>query len=712
MTRIFQRLTAFILIFLFGCTMFPLPLFAKDAQEASVIVSKMTLRQKIAQMIVPSFRNWTDQTGAVQPVTSLNSSLRELLAEENFGGVILFSENFASTEQTVTLTNDLQSASLSNSSSIPLIIAADQEGGRVARLNSGCSMPGNMALGAVGSTEAAKLYGSIVGSELAACGINTNFAPDMDVNSNPSNPVIGVRSFGEQAEAVSSLGLSVIEGLHSEGVAATVKHFPGHGDTSTDSHTSLPLVNKSYEEIKQLELVPFQAALDTADVVMTAHIQYPQIEKNTYISKQDGAQVNLPATLSKVMITDVLRNDMGYKGVVSTDALNMGAIADNFDPMDVAELAINAGVDILLMPVTVESEAGVTDIKNYITGIEQLVKDGKIDEQTITQSAERMIQMKQKRGILNYKEDTRSVAQKILDAQSITGSKAHHAAERSIAAQAVTIIENKNYTLPLEPKDGQKILLFGAYENTAAAMAYGITRLQKEGVLSQKLLVEAMDFTKKNNEDYEAKVASILEQIKSADYVLVSSEISNQSQLNPSSWLSGTPDRIIAQANAVGVPVVVLSNNIPYDAARYPEADALAVCYNPKGLTSLGEDGEPNAAYGPNVPAAMDILFGKTQPTGKLPVSVPEIQEYSYTNHTKYAVGYGITNLTKPSTPAQSSSSPVTPVKPAVGATSSSESVTSKSPVTGIEEAAVLSFAIIASVVSGILLVMINKKRV
>ncbi|MBR1736022.1 MAG: hypothetical protein IJ736_03250, partial [Firmicutes bacterium] len=255
----------------------------ENANKAAEIVSKMTLEQKIAQMLMPAFRYW-ENNGKVEGVPVLNDDMRNCIKNHGFGGVIVFSENIQGTEQTVRLIDDMQNASVSGGN-LPLLIAADQEGGRVARLATGTSMSGNMSLGALNDKRTAKEYAKIIGSELNAIGINVDFAPVMDVNNNPNNPVINIRSFSSDPNIVADMGEAFIEGLHEEGISTALKHFPGHGDTGTDSHTGLPCIDKTYDEIKKLELVPFKRGIETnSDMIMTAHIQFPQIEKETYTS--------------------------------------------------------------------------------------------------------------------------------------------------------------------------------------------------------------------------------------------------------------------------------------------------------------------------------------------------------------------------------------------------------------------------------------------
>ena len=238
------------------------------------------------------------------------------------------------------------------------MLAIDQEGGIVYRLGSGTALPGNMAIGATNDPKLAKEAGQIIGRELSALGLNVDFAPVLDTNNNPQNPVIGLRSFSSDPNRVAYLGIPMMKGIQDYNVAVAAKHFPGHGDTAVDSHTGLPLVDKSLAELEKLELLPFKKAMDAGvDLLMTAHIQYPQIEKDQVVSKETGEKIYVPATLSDDILTGLVRKKYGYKGVIVSDAMGMDAIAKNFGEVEAVKMAIKAGVDLVLMPTTLRSKA-------------------------------------------------------------------------------------------------------------------------------------------------------------------------------------------------------------------------------------------------------------------------------------------------------------------------------------------------------------------
>ena len=214
------------------------------------LLQKMSVKQKVEQMFMPDFRRWSTDHSIEQDkrpdFTTMNDEVREIIKTHNFGGVILFANNVIKTDQTLQLTKDFQAAALSGNG-IPMLMGIDQEGGIVYRLGSGSALPGNMAVGATNDPKYAEMTGEIIGRELSALGINTNFAPVIDTNSNPNNPVIGLRSFSDDPEMVAKMGIATIKGINTYNVISTVKHFPGHGDTAVDSHTGLPQVSKDYE---------------------------------------------------------------------------------------------------------------------------------------------------------------------------------------------------------------------------------------------------------------------------------------------------------------------------------------------------------------------------------------------------------------------------------------------------------------------------------
>ena len=623
-------------------------------EQAERIVSGMTLEQKIAQMITISLRSWSDtpdDPDSFVNVTELNEQQKAMLTNYDFGGIILFSRNCADTEQIVRLTAAIQDAAIASEQGIPMLISADQEGGSVIRLMTGTTTCGNMALGAAGDTQSAWDNAAIMGSELAAVGINTDYAPDTDVNNNPSNPVINVRSFSSDPELVAKLALAYMQGLESEGVISTAKHYPGHGDTATDSHTGLPMIDKSYDELKQMELVPFIAVADEADMIMTAHIQFPQIETETYTSIDSGEEISLPATLSKTMIKDILRGDIGYDGVVTTDAMLMDAIDTNFDPTDAAVLAINADVDILLEPIQIMSADDIAAQEEYIGKLAAAVSDGRIAESEIDDSVIRIISLKLEKGIIGAEPVDFDTAAE--NAKTIVGSKEHHDKELEVALSAITLVKNDDSTLPLVMQENEKVAYFYPYAGEENTMTFALDRLKADGVIPESVTAECHAFTENSaSSDYEGianDVAGYEELIKGCKAVIIATETYRRENMDRTdekrAWQAVFTDEMIALAHKNGIKTVHLSMHIPYDAVRYIDADAVLCAYCGNDMPELPSEYNGNTkTYGVNYPAALITVFGGSTPTGKLPVDLLAYHEgIGYSDDIVYPIGHGLT---------------------------------------------------------------------
>ncbi|MDO4547739.1 MAG: glycoside hydrolase family 3 N-terminal domain-containing protein [Clostridia bacterium] len=379
------------------------PVMAVAARE-----DEMSLRQMITQKLMIDFASWSstdpgtaEEAGNIPPFTRMTDDVAEILARIQPGSVILFRNNLPSTQEAVKLVDDMQSAVVS-SGAPAMLVATDQEGGRITRLVQGTSLPGNLAIGASGSEDNARKSGEIIGSELNALGINMVCAPDADVFSNPLNPIINTRSFGCDPKEVSRLSIAMLEGFKNTGTVAAAKHFPGHGDTATDSHTSLPIVDRDIDSVRALELVPFQALIDAGvDVIMTAHIQYPALDDTRVKSELNGEMIYLPATLSRRILTDLLRDEMGFEGVIMTDALNMDAVAEHFGVEEALIMTFEAGADIATMPVRLTSPKDVERLESAVSAVEKAVEDGRLDIEDIKESCSRILALKEKYGVMN-----------------------------------------------------------------------------------------------------------------------------------------------------------------------------------------------------------------------------------------------------------------------------------------------------------------------
>ncbi|MCR5781163.1 MAG: glycoside hydrolase family 3 C-terminal domain-containing protein [Clostridia bacterium] len=606
----------------------------KETEAVETMLAAMSTKEKVEQMIMTDVRYFNGEA-----VETLNASMASMLQRHAFGGVIFFAQNTANAEQTLRLADAVQTANRKPGRT-RLLVGVDQEGGKITRLVTGTQTPGNMALGAIGSEDAAREAAGIIGEELYSVGINTDFAPVMDVNNDPANPVIGVRSFSDSPALAAKLGGAYINGLQDRGVISTLKHFPGHGDTGADSHTGLPRIEKTYEELKANELIPFRAAVEAgAEMIMTAHIQFPAVEKETYVSRKTGEAIELPATLSKTILTDILRNDLGFEGVVITDAMNMNAVAEHFDPLDAAVLAINAGVNILLMPVSPDSDEGIARFDAYIEKLAALVENGIVSADNVNESVRRILRLKYEKGLF-AEYDSDAIEDRIDAAKACWGSEAHHEAEWALAKRAITLVKNDGNTLPFRA-EGKKLVFLAAYPNEVLSMQYGVERLRDEGKLPEaaEILFDCYTST---------PMDTVLSEIGNADCVIAISELYRASALDPredSGKTCANLDRIINTVHAGGGKFVLISANLPYDVARFPMSDAILICWSDKGMS-----GDPRVQngdvtqYGPNIPAAVYLALSQDEgPTGTLPVNIPKLtEEYVYSEEILYPFGFGL----------------------------------------------------------------------
>ncbi|MFC9708363.1 beta-N-acetylhexosaminidase [Paenibacillus sp. NPDC056933] len=330
-------------------------------------LDQLSLDEKIGQMILAGVQG-----------TTLDNQAKQMIKDQKVGGIIFYANNVSTLQGTAKFVQSIKDANHSNP--VPIFMSVDQEGGKVSRMPETVeAIPSNGKVGKSKDADLAETMGELLARQIKLVGFNVDFAPVLDVNSNPKNPVIGDRSFGSSASLVSQMGIAEMKGLRNEEVIPVVKHFPGHGDTSVDSHLDLPVVNKTEEQLAQLEWIPFQSAVkEQVEAVMVAHILYPKLDPHH------------PASLSDVIIGQHLRGKFKYDGVVITDDLSMGAIAKNYKLNDAAVATVQAGSDILLVAHSYESAKTIFDT------LMSAVKSGKISESRINESVYRILALKQK----------------------------------------------------------------------------------------------------------------------------------------------------------------------------------------------------------------------------------------------------------------------------------------------------------------------------
>lgn len=521
------------------------------------ILADMDLRQKAAQMLMPGFcyERYAD-TSDYEPLLGMNGKLEKLLSEYGFGGVLLYASNMKTPDQTRKLIDSLQEVMKKNDH-VPLLIACDQEGGNIAKINYATRMPGNMALGAINDPETVKECASVIATEMKQLGLNGDLAPVADINNDPDNPIIGVRSFSDDPELVSSLASAYVAGLHEQDLIACAKHFPGHGDTSVDSHSSLPLIDKDLEELEAFELQPFKAAIAAGtDMIMSAHIAFPNIEKTTFQSLS-GESIHIPATLSKTMIDGLLRDKLGYQGVIISDALDMDAIEKNFRPRDVATMAINAGIDILLVPVNDMKavDSYYRQLGLYADMIVSLVEQGEIKEQTIDEAVLRILKMKNERGLLDDSQETPDL--------SLVGNEKHRDLELTIARQAVTFTKGKD----LLPLTGKSIMVMSDDETKLTAAT---------DILSEKMQDVTVTGYLYEDGSLEKADKQIPRLLKDIDGLVVITSTYSRSDLDSAACTF--IQKCLDHAAKHHITSVIISSHLPYDLNRF-DADIMLACY-------------------------------------------------------------------------------------------------------------------------------------
>ena len=379
------------------------------------IISKMTLEEKVGQLLFVGFGG-----------TVMDDTIASFFRHKKPGGAAFFSRNIKKLPQTLQLIRDVQALAPAG---IPMFISVDQEGANVVRLRHQATViPSNMAIGATGSEQLSLEAGKALGKDLRLMGFNMNLAPVLDVATNPKNPVIGIRAFSGNADLVARMGAAYVAGLQSEGVSAVAKHFPGHGDTDTDSHFETPSLNHDRTRLDSVELRPFRAAVEKGiDALMTAHIVLPQVAEAP----------DLPATISKNLLTGIVRDEWGYDGLVITDGLEMHGIVSRYGSGEAAVRAINAGADMVLILWTIQKKNEVHQ------ALLKAVRDGRISQARLQESLKRILRVKHRRGILKHQ--LKPVPQTLKALQN----GGHRKVVKEIAQKAMTLVQDPQKIMPI-----------------------------------------------------------------------------------------------------------------------------------------------------------------------------------------------------------------------------------------------------------------------
>ncbi|MGW0772359.1 glycoside hydrolase family 3 protein [Streptomyces sp. NPDC002835] len=559
------------------------------------IISGMSLEEKVGQLFVMRVygHSATDPDQADVDLNLKEMGVRnaaELVAEYHVGGIIYFAwaHNTRDPHQIAGLSNGIQRAGLAQRTPLPLLISTDQEHGIVARVGKPATlMPGAMALGAGGSASSARKAAQIAGAELAAMGIVQNYAPVADVNVNPANPVIGVRSFGADPAAVARMVAAQVKGYQSAGIAATSKHFPGHGDTTVDSHTGIPVISHTRQEWEEIDAPPFRAAIAAGiDSIMTAHIQFPALDPS-----------NDPATLSRPILTGILREELGYDGVVVTDALNMEGVREKYGDHRVPVLALLAGVDQLLNP---------PDLAVAWNGVMDAVRSGEVSEARLDESILRILLLKEKLGLfrdpfVSGREVDRTV-----------GAPAHLAAADRIAERTTTLLANPDGLLPLSRRSHGDVLVVGPDLASPSGTTGPPTAVLANALGELGFRATALPT---GTAPSSTKIAEAVAAAQGKDVVVVGT-------YNVSA--TSSQRTLVARLVATGVPVVALAIRNPYDIARLDGVAAALAAY---AWTDV------------ELRAAARVIAGSAEPEGRLPVPVQRADDPS---QVLFPVGHGL----------------------------------------------------------------------
>jgi beta-N-acetylhexosaminidase len=554
-----------------------MPALTPDQAVAARWMKTLTLRAKIAQLIVIGFNG--------HPMNTRTREYRKfvhLVGQEHVGGLILVN---VSNGRTVAKADPLEAASFINRmqrlSTIPLLVSADFERGASMRVDSTTVFPHAMAFSASRDPNEARMEGEITAREARALGVQWLFFPDADVNNNPDNPIINIRSYGENPADVSAFVSAFIAGAHSvpgARVLTTAKHFPGHGDTATDTHLNLATITGDKARLQEIEWAPFRAAIQAGtDSVMTAHIAVPALD-----------DPGIPATLSPKILTGILRDELGFKGIVVTDALEMGGIAQGFSAAQAPVMALEAGADVLLMP---------PDGEVAINAIEAAVKSGRITEKRIEESVMRILTAKVHLGL---------ATKKLVDLEeihSVVDAVASNAVAQKIADRSVTLVRNQNDFLPLKSAGTTAFFVLAEGRTSVEGLAFAAEVRRRSANANVTVVDSAM-----SDADLEAAVAHASQ---ASHYVVAA--FASVAAYRGSVALGGGFPLMVQKLIDTKKPVALLALGNPYLLRSFPDVAAYVTTYS---------------TVPPSEISAVKALFGEIEIGGKLPVSIPGLAQY------------------------------------------------------------------------------------
>ena len=539
----------------------------------------MTTAEKVGQMFMLAFAG------------AQTNEARILMEDHLVGAAYISDDNVPTPAAAIALTNALQTFAARTRLGIPLLLGADQEGTWSVITAASAMGPGNMAIGAAHDPQQAYRMYRVIAKEMTAVGLNTVLGPAADCNSNPRNSIIGMRSFGESPRLVAAMTAAAVRGLRENGAVAAIKHFPGHGDTRADSHRGLPTVDRTRAELFRIDLHPFAVGIDAgAKMVMTSHIIFSALDPER------------PATLSPVILGDVLRGQLGFEGVIVSDSMNMQAMKRHYDPADAVIQGFNAGVDLMMLAeehYDHDASQYLNNQRALIRAVIQAVEDGIITETRVNDAVERILHLKQ---AANF-----STAPLPDDNAAIIGQASHRAIELDVARHAVTVLRNQNSLIPIKP--AAPLLLVNTTRRSAydiltstrgigpnqATPAFDVFAAALQQAGHQIQIVGADDFTEAHI-PARGTIIAVTE-----NYTLPGLDFDQSMQV-----------RLIKDLHRLaGDRLIVAALRDPYELADFPEIAAYVCSYSFR----------PCAAQ-----AAVDVLLGRAAPRGKTPVTVPNTE--------------------------------------------------------------------------------------
>jgi beta-N-acetylhexosaminidase len=537
----------------------------RSTDDLEATIAGMSLEQKAGQLFVPYVDGATAETEAAENRRRFGvDTPAQAVAKFHLGGVIYFawSGNTANPTQIAELSNGLQRANTAAGNPVPLSIATDQETGLVARVGPPATVfPGAMALGAARDPRLTYDTYQITGRELRAIGINTDYAPDADVNVNPANPVIGVRSFSSDPKLVARNVSAAVSGLQDEQVTATAKHFPGHGDTGEDSHYALPTITHTREQWERIDAPPFRAAIKVGvDAIMTAHISFRALEPS-----------GDPATLSHRVLTGVLREELEFQGVIATDSLRMAGVRKMYSDAEIPVRAIEAGADVLLDP---ELPA------QQIQAVLDAVRSGRLTEERIDESVRRILIMKQNRGVLD------DPLVDVAEVGSIVGTPAHKSSAQEITDRTTTLVTDDAGLVPLP---AGKTFVTGWGSTQVAHLAAGMT---ERGWSTTSTVT--------GSKPTAATITQTVAASAGASQIVITTS---------AAWNDAGQRDLVAALVATGKPVLVVALRDAYDIAHLDGVQSYVATYSSTTVA---------------VESALRVITGENKARGRLPVDITD----------------------------------------------------------------------------------------